>query len=185
MGHAPFSLTTPLLSPALHDSPVFLAKDVCSLSETLLIGKSKNKAGMDNKPVPLLVFPSATLPPTDIWQYQELSSKSADVTTALAANKLSGVLADHLKAQGIIGQPVFEQATNYAPGVTEYARVQHLVTAVLTKTKYNPQCYHDFIQILELDGIRPDTEAACSLLPKGIVMPWIGGYKIYPIRGQS
>ena len=51
-------LTTPLLSAALHNSPVFLEKDVCSLSEALLllIGKSQNKAGMDNKPVPLLVF---------------------------------------------------------------------------------------------------------------------------------
>ena len=185
MGHDPFSLTTPLLSPALHDSPVFLAKDVCSLSETLLIGKSKNKVGMDNKPVLLLVFPSAALQPTDNWQYQELSRKSADVATALAANQLAGILAGHLKARGVIGQPVFEQATNYAVGVTEYARVQHLVTAVLTKTKYNPQCYHDFIQVLELDGIRPDTEAACTLLPKGIVMAWIGGYKIYPIGGQS
>ena len=132
--------------------------------------EQKFKAGMDNKPVPLLVFPSAALPPTDNWQYQELSSKSADIAMALAANKLSGVLAYYLKARGIIGQPVFEQATNYAVGVTEYARVQHLITAVLTKTKYNPQCYHDFIQILELDGIRPDTETACSLLPKGIIM---------------
>ena len=105
--------------------------------------------------------------PADNWQHQELSRKSADVTMALAANKLAGILADYLKARGIIGQPVFEQATNYAVGVTEYARVQYLVTAVLTKTKYNPQCYHDFIQTLELDGIRPDTEAARSLLPKG------------------
>ena len=65
---------------------------------------------------------------------------------------------------------MFEQATNYAPDVTEYTRVEHLVTAVLTKTKCNPQCYHDFIKVLELDSIRPDTEAACSLLPKGITM---------------
>ena len=67
---------------------------------------------------------------------------------------------------------MFDQATNYAVGVTEYARVEHLVTAVLTKTKYNPQCYHDFIKVLELDGIRPDTEAARSLLPAGIL--WLG-----------
>ena len=132
-----------------------------------------------------VVFPSAALQPTDNWQYQELSSKSADVAMALAANKLSGILASYLKARGIIGQPVFEQATNYALGVTEYTRVEHLVTAVLTKTKYNPQCYHDFIQILKLDCICPDTEAACTLLPKGIIMAWIGRYKIYPIRGQN
>ena len=62
---------------------------------------------------------------------------------------------------------MFDQATNYAMGVTEYTRVQHLVTAVLTRTKYNPQCYHDFIDVLNLDDIRPDTEAARSLLPAG------------------
>ena len=114
------------------------------------------------------------------WQYEALSRKSAEVAMALAANKLSGILAGHLKARGIIGQPVFDQATNYAVGVTEYARVEHLVTAVLTKTKYNPQCYHDFIEVLELDGIRPDTEAACSLLPAGlcIIMAWIVGYRL-------
>ena len=89
---------------------------------------------------------------------------------ALAANRLSGVLAGHLKACGIIGQPVFEQATNYAVCVTEYARVEHLVTAVLTKTKCNTQCYHNFIKVLNFDGIRPDTEAARSLLSAGIVM---------------
>ena len=94
-----------------------------------------------------VVFPSAALQPTDNWQYQELSSKSADVAMALAASKLAGILASYLKARGVIGQPAFEQATNYAPGVTEYARVQHLITAVLTKTKYNPRCYHNFIRI--------------------------------------
>ena len=69
---------------------------------------------------------------------------------------------------------MFQQATNSGVDVSEYVRVQHLVTAVVTRTKYNPQCYHDFIKVLELDGIRPDTEAARSLLPKGIIMAWIG-----------
>ena len=129
------------------------------------------RAHGNDKPV-LVLSPSAALQPTANWQYQVLSRKSADVATALAANRLARILAGHLKAREIIGQTVYDQATNYAVGVTEYARVQHLVTAVLTKTKYNPQCYHDFIQILKLDGIRPDTEAACSLLPKGIT--WHG-----------
>ena len=117
------------------------------------------------------------------WQYQALSRKSADIATALAANRLAGILAGHLKARGIIGQPVFEQATNYAVDVTEYTRVQYLVTAVLTKTKYSPQCYHDFIEVLELDGIRPDTEAARSLFPwpAGMIVAWIGEY---PTWGQ-
>ena len=170
-----FSLI-PLLSACLYDSLVFLVKDTCSLMTNWAeLKKKKKRAGMINQLLPTL-FPSAALLPTGNWQYQELSRKSADVATALAANKLAGILAGHLKARGIIGQPVFEQATNYAVGVTEYTRVEHLVTAVLTKTKYNPQCYHDFIQVLELDGIRPDTEAACSLLPAGIIMAWIGGF---------
>ena len=103
------------------------------------------------------------------------------------ANRLAGVLASHLKARGIRGQPVFDQATKYAVGVTKYVRVEHLVTAVLTKTKCNPQCYHDFIEVLELDGICPDTEAACSLLPAGlcIIMAWIGGYRVYSTRGHN
>ena len=105
--------------------------------------------------------------PTDNWQYQELYRKSADIIAALAANKLSGRLASYMIAKRIIGQPVFDQATNYAPNVTEFTRVQHLVTAVLTKTQCNPQCYHDFIKVLELDGICPDTEAARSKLPTG------------------
>ena len=128
----------------------------------------------NDKPVPVLST-SAAPQPTANWQYQELSRKSADVAMSLAANKLAGILAGYLKAREIIGQPVYYQATNYAPGVTEYARVEHLITAVLTKTKYNPQCYHDFIQILELDDIRPDTEAARLCLPKGnIIISWLG-----------
>ena len=118
--------------------------------------------------------PSVAPRPTANWQYQVLSRKSADVATALAANRLAGILAYNLKARRIIGIPVFDQATNYAVGVTEYARVEHLVTAVLTKTEYNPQCYHDFIEVLEIDGFRPDTEAARSLLPAGIIMAGVG-----------
>ena len=159
----------------LLDSSVFLVKGLDYAPGgswcTLCIGWSKKKleTGVDNKPV-LILFPSAAPQPTANWQYQALSRNSADVTTALAAIKLAGILAGHLKARGIIGQHVFEQATNYAPDVTEYARVQHLITAVLNKTKYNPQWYHDFIKVLELDGLHPDTEAARSLLPAGIIM---------------
>ena len=140
-----------------------------------LYGKlwKKIETGRDDKPIQVL-SPSDALQPTANWQYQVLSRKSADVATTLAANRLAERLASQLKAKEIIGQHVFEQATNYAPDVTEYTRVEHLVTAVLTKTKCNPQCYHDFIKVLELDSIHPDTEAACSLLPKGITMGDMG-----------
>ena len=93
---------------------------------------------------------------------------SADVIRALADNRLSNTLAYHLKARSIIGPAVYEQATNFAPNTTETMRVGHLIKPLLSKVSKNPQRYHDFIQILQLDGIRQDAEAALKYLPAGI-----------------
>ena len=113
---------------------------------------------------------------------------SADVIRALADNRgLCNILAYHLKAQNIIGQAVFEQTTNYAPNTTESMRVGHLITALLNKVSNNPQRYHDFIQILQLDGIRQDAEAALKLLPTGSLLhyPFTWSYCIlYCIRSS-
>ena len=97
-----------------------------------------------------------------------MSKNSTGIIRALATNKLSEALADELKAQGMIGDTVYEHATNRGPDVTEYTRMKHLITAILTSTKSNPQRYHDFIAVLQLDGIREDAEAALALLPTGI-----------------
>ena len=99
-----------------------------------------------------------------------MSNNSADITRALAANKLSERLAGQLRAQGMIGETVYAHATNHGPDVIEYTRVNHLTTAILTSTKSNPQCYYDFITVLQMDGIREDAETALSLLPTGISM---------------
>ena len=96
-----------------------------------------------------------------------MSKKFAGITRALAANKLSESLADELKAHGMIGETVYAHATNHGPDVTEYTRMKHLITAILTSTKSNPQRYYDFITVLQMDGIREDAEAALALLPTG------------------
>ena len=92
---------------------------------------------------------------------------SAEVIRALADNNLSFNLAIRLKAQNIIGPAVYEQATNHAPQTTESMRVGHLMRALLSKVKEDPQYYHDFVKILQMEGIRQDAEAALQLLSTG------------------
>ena len=72
-----------------------------------------------------------------------------------------------MKARKLIGTAVHAQATNYGPNITEYTRVQHLITALEMKVKINSQRYYDFIKVLQLDGICEDAEAALVLLPTG------------------
>ena len=113
-------------------------------------------------------FPSALAAPdsqTVNWQYETLSRNSAQIIQALANNRLAERLADLLKARGVIGDAVYANATNYGPNVTEYSRVKHLITAVQTSTRAMPQRYHDFIEVLQSDSIRPDAEAALVYLP--------------------
>ena len=101
------------------------------------------------------------------WEYWTLHRASADVIRALADNcGLCNTLANHLKANSIIGSAVYEYATN-AIGTTESHRVGHLITALLSKVKEDPKRYYDFIQILQLNGICQDAEAALRHLPTG------------------
>ena len=102
------------------------------------------------------------------WQHQTMSKNSAGIIRALAANKLSDSIADELIARKMIGNAVHASATNRGPDITEYTRIKHLITALLTSTESNPQRYHDFIAVLQLDGIRADAEAALALLPTGM-----------------
>lgn len=88
------------------------------------------------------------------------------IIKALADNKLTEHLADLLKARQMIGDVVYARATTtHGPNVTEYTRMKSLVTAIQTSTGANPQRYHDFIEVLTSDGIRPDAEAALAYLP--------------------
>ena len=57
------------------------------------------------------------------------------------------------------------KATNRGPGITEFSRMKHLITAVQISTRATPQRYHDFIKVLQSDGVRADAEAALKLLP--------------------
>ena len=102
------------------------------------------------------------------WQHQTMSKNSAGIIRALAANKLSDSIADELKARKMIGNAVHASATNRGPDITEYTRMKHLITALLTSTESNPQRYHDFVTVLQSDGIREDAEAALALLPIGM-----------------
>ena len=102
------------------------------------------------------------------WQHQTMSENSTGIIRALAANKLSEVLADELKARKMIGHAVYACATNRGPDSTEYTRMKHLITALMTSTESNPQCYYDFITILQLDGICEHAEAALKLLSTGM-----------------
>ena len=87
------------------------------------------------------------------------------IIEALAANRLAERLADLLKAQGMIGDAVYANATNYGPHVTDYTRMKSLITAIQTSTRDIPERYHDFIKILQSKGIRADAEAALIHLP--------------------
>ena len=111
---------------------------------------------------PLFVFPLIL---ADNWQYKILYRKSDEIIRALSANGLTERLAGLLKGQKMIGEAVYERATNYAPNVTEYTRMKHLITAVQTSTRATPQRYHDFIKVLKSHSIRADAEAALVLLP--------------------
>ena len=102
------------------------------------------------------------------WQHQIVSKNCTGIIRALAANKLSESIADELKAPKMIGNAVHAHATYCGLDITEYTRVKHLITALHTTTESNPQHYHDFIAVLQLDGIREDAEAALVLLPTGV-----------------
>ena len=72
-----------------------------------------------------------------------------------------------MKSRKLIGTSVHGRATNYGPNITEYTRVQSLITALEMKVKINSQHYYEFIKVLQLDGICEDAEAALVLLPTG------------------
>ena len=114
----------------------------------------------------LFIFPSVLAAATpDNWQYTTLSKNSDKIIQALAANGLSERLASSFKAQGMIGDAVYANATNYGPGITEFTRVKCLIIAVQTSTRATPQRYHDLIKVLQARAIRADAEAALKLLP--------------------
>ena len=113
-------------------------------------------------------IPSATSQSATSWEYEVLCKNSAGIITPLAKSRLSSILSNHLRARGIIGQDVFDQATSRGPDVTEYARVKHLIDALLSKINLNSQYYHHFIEILQSDCIHQDARAALALLPTGI-----------------
>ena len=92
---------------------------------------------------------------------------SAAVTRALTAKGLAIRLADELRSRRLIGAAVHDKATNYGPNITEYERVRHLISALLSDIEHNSQRYHDFIEVLHLDGIYADAESALALLPTG------------------
>ena len=96
-----------------------------------------------------------------------MSENSSAIIAALAKNFLANTLADELRSRQLIGASVQEIATNYGPGITEYWRVKQIITAMLGKIELNPQRYYDFINVLQLDRIRVDAEAALALLPTG------------------
>ena len=99
-----------------------------------------------------------------------MTRNSAAVIRALAANGLASILAEELKSRKLIGAAVYAKATSSGPDITEYSRVKHIVNAMLNKIECIPQCYHDFIAVLQLDGICEDADAALALLTTGMVM---------------
>ena len=101
------------------------------------------------------------------WEYQTMSSSYCAIITALADNSLANILADALRSRKLIGAAVHAKATSYGPDITEYWRVKQIITAMLSKIEHNPQRYYDFINVLQLDRICADAEAALALLPKG------------------
>ena len=96
-----------------------------------------------------------------------MSENSSAIIAALATNSLANMLADELRSRKLIGAAVHARATSYGPGITEDWRVKQITTAMLSKIEHNPQRYYDFINVLQLDRIRVDAEAALALLPTG------------------
>ena len=101
------------------------------------------------------------------WEYQTLSRNSAAITNTLAANHLTHHLANELMSRGMIGQPVYELATIYGPGVTESMRAKHLIDVMLNKVEHNQQRYYDLIAVLKSESLCEDAEVALALLPTG------------------
>ena len=101
------------------------------------------------------------------WEHQALSNNFSAIISALADNSLANILADELRSRKLIGAAVHANATSYGPGITEYWRVKQIITAMLSKIEHNPQRYHDFIAVLQLNRICVDAEAALALLPTG------------------
>ena len=96
-----------------------------------------------------------------------MSRNSSAITSALANNSLANILADELRSRKLIGAAVHAKATSYGPDITEYWRVKQIITSMLSKIEHNPQRYYDFIDVLQLDRISGDAEAALALLPAG------------------
>ena len=113
---------------------------------------------------PCYLVPIASQATTN-WEYQTLLKNFPTVIRALAANSLANSLADELRSRNLIGDAVHAKATSYGPDITEEWRVKQLIIAILSKIEYKSQRYHDFIEVLRLDGIREDAEAALTLLP--------------------
>ena len=96
-----------------------------------------------------------------------MSRNSSAITRALADNSLANILADELLSRKLIGGTVHAKATSYGPDITEHWRVKQIITSILSKIEHIPQRYYDFIDVLQLDSICADAEAALALLPKG------------------
>ena len=95
------------------------------------------------------------------------------IISALAANSLANTLAGELKSRKLIGAAVYARATNHGPGITEYRRVKQIITAMLSKIEHNSQRYYDFIDVLKLDRLCADAEAALKHLPTGNFTIWL------------
>ena len=96
-----------------------------------------------------------------------MSRRSSAIIRALADNSLANILADELRSRKLIGAAVHAKATSYGPDITEYWRVKQIITSMLSKIEHIPQRYYDFIDVLQLDCLCVDAEAALALLPKG------------------
>ena len=99
-----------------------------------------------------------------------MSRNTSAIIKALVTNSLTDTLAGELRARKVIGVAVHAQATSYGPNITSNMRAERLITAMLSKIEFNPQRYHDFIEVLHLDGIKEDAEAALALLPNGMIL---------------
>ena len=104
----------------------------------------------------------------DTWEYKIFYANQAALTDKLSdvPGGLSVRLAAELFTNKVIGKATRDAADIHAPKVTEYMRLQPLVTAMLAKIEIKSSRYHDFRAALLADNVGAELDMVEHFLPK-------------------
>ena len=112
-------------------------------------------------------FVMATTNGKDTWEYKTFFANQATLISKLSnEGGLSGSLAKELLTQKIIGTAANAAANIYGPKVTEYMRLEPIVTAMLSKVELKSSRYHDFRHALLSPNVGADPDIVDKFLPE-------------------